>query len=154
MVNYKTMMIMTGILSLTACANQQPAPPPQPDPAIMTISRAVDEIKNERRLLTDSVRQNKPAPAPTNLPNYPEFQQPITLLNWNGPAKEAAKTIAQMIGYQFRISGKPNGIDPQVHLNADGVAAGTLLVELGDQGESVFDIRIDPQQRIMTFIYR
>lgn len=146
------MAAIASFLGLAGCSSTPPAPP-APDPAIMTISRAIDEIRAERRALTDAVRGARPESPPTTLPDYPEFQKPVTMLDWNGPARTALETVANIIGYQFRVSGK-RASDPIVHLNANGVAASTVLIEIGDQGEGLFDVRIDPEQRLLTMIYR
>lgn len=152
----KSLLLLAGVAVIASgCASNEPKPvkPPhvQNDPAIQSIQKAVDEIKSYQHQLAAVERSNKPAPRKVVIPALPEFVTPVYMAGWTGPVDEALSSIAEIIGYRFDKSGN-FGIAPIIHLDAKGDPVSKVLIAIADQGEGVYDIRIDSVQRTLTLV--
>jgi defect-in-organelle-trafficking protein DotD len=108
---------------------------------------------------TDLARIQKARTNPSPLPldeigmNLPdELKRPATL-EWSGPAHEAAKRIAALVGYQFSVVGNPPSIPPVIHVSLQEVPAAKALEQIGLQAFPFGEVAVDPNQKRVEFRY-
>lgn len=150
-------LLLTGLLA-GGCATQQPPEPTytlEDDPAVATLQDAVAHIERQNEILVQVERGERAAKQPTERPaDVPALGESIEMRNWSGPALEAARTVADRIGYEVRISGARPPVAPLVSLDARGKDAWDVIYDIADQAERAMDLRLDVDREIMTVAYR
>jgi len=109
--------------------------------------------KAQENLARVQIARTKPAPLPldeSNLP--PELLTPATI-NWSGPAHEAAKRIAALIGYSFAITGNTPAIPPSINISLVDVPAAKALENIGLQAFPFGEVSVDPNIKRVEFRY-
>ncbi|WP_315921699.1 DotD/TraH family lipoprotein [Mesorhizobium sp. SP-1A] len=116
-------------------------------------SATMTAAKAQENLARVQIARTKPAPLPldeSNLP--PELLTPATI-NWTGPAHEAAKRIAALIGYSFAVTGNPPAIPPSVNISLVDVPAAKALENIGLQAFPFGEVSVDPNVKRVEFRY-
>lgn len=140
-------------LSCACATTKQETAPRSTDPVLTSIQNAVSEMRDFRKLHAEILREQKPMPSKNiSVPQLPEFQTTMHIRNWNGGVQKALDLIAQTMGYSFSVDGKKTP-EPIVHLNGDK-PVGEFLVEIADQGENLYDIRVSTQSKQIKLVYR
>lgn len=149
-----------GILTLGACAHQGQRPTPDNGAALETAARAADRLdaaaeRSASALQTLAmIERTRLTPSPSRVEEAllaSELRQPITM-GWVGPAPEAVRSVARLVGYRFVESGARPSVPTMVTINVEGVSAGQVLADLGLQVQGVGTVLVS--QRTRTVEYR
>jgi hypothetical protein len=148
-------MLVAGLL-LPGCQKAvQPAQPIVSDPVVVALQQAVERIQKDHSVLASVERGLRPAqPLPPKPTHVSEFSERITLRNWNGPADEALRIIAGLIGYSYDESGRRPAIKPVIIFDADNAEFYDVISRIHDQSGSRFQIRIDVTGKRLTMVHR
>lgn len=147
-------LLATGALLAGCQKTVQPQQQPIADPVIVGLKQAVDRIQAEHSVLASVERGLRPVkPLPPKPDHVKEFSQRITLRNWNGPADEALKIIAGLVGYSFDETGFRSPIKPVIILDADNEEFYEVVSKIHDQSGRRFNIRIDVAGKRLTMIH-
>lgn len=133
----------------------------------------LDELdSNSRRAVEDSLAQSaaraaraqetlaqverartEPSPASLDVTGLPaELRRPATM-NWSGPGVEAARQVAGLIGYEFRIVGNPPPTPPMVSVAATDLPVAKIVEDVGLQVQGIAQIVVDPNIKRVEFRY-
>lgn len=99
--------------------------------------------------------RTRPAPRPfddtlTGVPS--ELRRAVTL-EWSGPGVEAARRVATIIGYEFRIVGNPPANPVSVHVSQRESSAAKVLEDIGLQSQPFGQVVVDPNTRRIEYRY-
>ena len=149
-------LVVVGIgTALSGCATSpEPAPTLADDPAIQTIHQAVEHIEDQHKVLVQVEREERATTPPPARPDGEEFETLVYLRNWNGAAFPALEAVAARMGYVMEVSGTRPAVKPMISIDADGVPAYDVLVDIADQGDRHFDLRIDEKRKVLILAYR
>jgi hypothetical protein len=147
-------LLATGALLAGCQKTVQPQQTPVADPVVVALKQAVERIQTEHSVLASVERGLRPTqPLPAKPDHVKEFSQRITLRNWNGPADEALKIIAGLVGYSFDESGLRSPIKPVIMFDADNDEFYEVVSKIHDQSGSRFNIRIDVAGKRLTMVH-
>lgn len=116
-------------------------------------SATMTAAKAQENLARVQIARTQPAPLPldeSNLP--PELLTPATI-SWTGPASEAAKRVAELIGYSFATVGNPPAIPPSINISIVDVPAAKALENIGLQAFPYGEVSVDPNVKRVEFRY-
>ena len=109
--------------------------------------------KAQENLARVQIARTKPAPLPLDESSLPEELRRPATVDWSGPAHEAARKIAALIGYSFAVTGNPPSIPPMVHVSVADVSAAKALENIGLQAYPFGEVTIDPNVKRIEFRY-
>lgn len=133
----------------------------------------LDELdSNSRRAVEDSLAQSaaraakaqetlaqverartEPAPASLDVSGLPsELKRPATM-NWSGPGPEAARQVAGLVGYEFRVVGNPPPNLPMVSIAATDLPVAKIVEDIGLQVQGIAQVLVDPNLKRVEFRY-
>jgi len=113
-------------------------------------SKAADAQQTLARV---QVARTKPAPSPLDESSLPEELKRLATIDWSGPAHEAARKVAALVGYSFAVTGNPPSIPPMVHVSATDVTAAKALENIGLQAYPFGEVTVDPNVKRIEFRY-
>lgn len=118
------------------------------------LARAADRaVKAQETLALVQRARTEPSPLPVDPAGLPaELRRPATM-NWAGPGHEAARQVAGLVGYDFRIVGNPPAVAPMVNVAATDVPVGKIFEDIGLQVQGVAQIAVDPNSKRVEFRY-
>lgn len=99
------------------------------------------------------VSRSKPTPSPLRDADLPEELRRPATLEWSGPAHEAARRLAALVGYRFAVVGNPPSVPPVVHVSVRDVPVGKALEQVGLQAYPFGEVAVDPSSRRVEFRY-
>lgn len=145
-------------LVLGGCATSAPTATTEPstlradveDSIAKAASRAAEAQETLARV---QVSRSKPSPLPVQDANLPEDLRRPATIEWSGPAHEAARRLAALVGYQFSVVGNPPSVPPIVHVSVKDVPAGKALEQVGLQAYPFGEVAVDPNSRRVEFRY-
>jgi len=78
-----------------------------------------------------------PAPKPVeeNLAGVPEDLRKTATMEWTGPAEEAARRMAQIVGWDFRVIGNPPATPVMVNVSMRNAPAVKIMENIGLQAQ-------------------
>jgi len=99
--------------------------------------------------------RTRPAPRPFDetLAGVPVELRKTTTLEWSGPAPEAARRVAAIVGYSFSVVGNPPATPPMVNVHLREVAAAKAFEDIGLQSQPFGQVVVDPNARRVEFRY-
>lgn len=109
--------------------------------------------KAQQELARIQIARTKPAPLPLDESGLPEELLRPSTLNWSGPAHEAARKIADLIGYSFQETGNRPSIPPSIHVTLVDVSAAKALENIGLQAFPFGEVSVDPNVKRVEFRY-
>lgn len=109
--------------------------------------------KAQENLARVQIARTKPAPLPLDESALPEELKRPATIDWSGPAHEAARKIAALIGYSFAITGNPPSIPPMIHMSVEDVTAAKALENIGLQAYPFGEVTVDPNVKRVEFRY-
>ena len=86
----------------------------------------------------------------TTLPE--ELKRPATL-SWSGPAEDAARKMAALVGYSFHIVGNPPSVPPVIQIDFKDITAGMALYQIGVQSFPFGEVGVDAVGKRIEFRY-
>lgn len=97
--------------------------------------------------------RTEPAPASLDVSGLPpELRRPATM-NWSGPAPEAARQVAGLVGYEFRIVGNAPPNLPMVSVAATDLPVAKVVEDIGLQVQGIAQVLVDPNVKRIEFRY-
>lgn len=111
--------------------------------------------KAQEELARIQEARTRPAPKPFDetLANVPQELRKAVTIEWSGPAPEAARRVAQTVGYGFTIVGNPPATPPIVNVSLREVAAAKAFEDIGLQSQPFGQVVVDPNARRVEFRY-
>lgn len=148
-------------LLVGACANQSAVDPsviaastiPQAEAAQRLSESAARAAQAQEELARIQAARTAPAPKPVDetLAGVPaELRRPTTI-EWSGPGHEAARKIAAIIGYDFRIVGNPPATPPMVSVSIRDLPAVKALEDIGNQSQPFAQLIVDAELKRMEY---
>ncbi len=94
-----------------------------------------------------------PAPVDENMDGVPaELRRPVTL-EWSGPAEEAARRVAEVVGWDFHVVGNAPAAGAMVNVSLRARPAVKALEDIGLQAQPFGQVVADPNTRRVEFRY-
>jgi defect-in-organelle-trafficking protein DotD len=157
----RCLLALSAVAGLAACGTNDGARPTGPavayDPAIRTevdqqIAQSSARAANALETLA-MIQRARTAPAAPALDEsgLPEELRRKTTLEFDGPADEAAKSLAEQIGYGFVTTGNPPANPGLVSLDEHDVSVAKALEDLGLQVQRFATVIVDPNLRRVEF---
>lgn len=109
--------------------------------------------KAQETLARVQVARTTPTPSALDEASLPEELKRPATIDWSGPAHEAASKIANLIGYQFKVTGNRPSIPPMVHVSVEDVSAAKALEDIGLQAFPFGEVSVDPNAKRIEFRY-
>lgn len=99
--------------------------------------------------------RTRPAPRPFDetLAGVPSELRRAVTLEWSGPAVEAARRVAVIVGYDFRIVGNPPANPVSIHVSQREAPAAKVLEDIGLQAQPFGQVVVDPNIRRIEYRY-
>lgn len=119
----------------------------------MLAEAASKAAEAQETLARVQVARTRPAPSPLDESSLPEELKRLATIDWSGPAHEAARKVAALIGYSFAVTGNPPSIPPMVHVSATDVTAAKALENIGLQAYPFGEVTVDPNVKRVEFRY-
>lgn len=150
-----SLALAAGTVAMAGCANttQVRDTTLDDDPALKTIQEATRHIEKQNSMLVQIEQAENPTPSPTQKPANEEFDRLVYLRNWNGSATKAVSRVAEIMGYRSRITGNIPAIEPLVSIDANGETAYDVLMDISDQGNRQYDIRVNIKERVINIAF-
>jgi defect-in-organelle-trafficking protein DotD len=155
-------LLAVGIAaSVSGCANS-----PTDD---LSVEAAQSQAEASRRLGESADRATRaqeelariqtarttPAPASVdeNLSGVPEeLRRPVTI-EWSGPAHEAARRVAEIVGWEFHVVGSAPAAAALISVSLRGRPAVKALEDIGVQAQPFGQVVADQNARRIEFRY-
>ena len=152
----QTALAASVLLVVSGCTQKNVMPQtPQTDPAIDAIRQAVQKIQEDHSVLARVERgQRTVRPVPPKPVGVPVMSERITLRHWNGPADEAIRVIAGLVGYTYDESGLRPPIRPTLILDVENKEFYDVLNVINDQSGNRFRLRVDVGGKKLTMVYQ
>jgi defect-in-organelle-trafficking protein DotD len=151
-------MVATSVW-LGGCASKKA---PENDISDVYSNQAIDKelassisrvAKAQETLARVQVARTTPTPSALDETNLPEELKRPATIDWSGPAHEAAEKIANLVGYQFKITGNRPSIPPMIHVSVEDVSAAKALEDIGLQAFPFGEVSVDPNAKRIEFRY-
>jgi len=126
---------------------------PMADASILLSESAQRAATAQEQLVRIQTARTLPAPAPVNesLAGVPDELRRPTTLEWTGPGEEAARRVATIVGYEFRVVGNPPATPPMVNVSVQGVPAVKALEDIGNQVQPFAQVVVDANLKRMEY---
>jgi hypothetical protein len=160
--NWKSFKIAlcAGVMALTlaACGTAPRKDPVLPYEGSVRIDNKVAAAAQtaadaQADLARIQIARTKPAPAPLDETNLPEELKRPATLSWAGPAEDAARRIAALVGYSFQITGNPPSVPPAIQIDVKDVTAAMALYQIGVQAYPFGAVAVDTASKRVEFTY-
>lgn len=154
-----TAIVAAATLWLAGCASTKT---PDNDVSDVYSNQAIDKelassisrvAKAQETLARVQVARTTPTPSALDEAQLPEELKRPATIDWSGPAHEAAAKIANLVGYQFKITGNRPSIPPMVHVSVEDVSAAKALEDIGLQAFPFGEVSVDPNAKRIEFRY-
>jgi len=153
----KLAAVAASALALGACASPKPVavePSSLQAEVQESLAKAASQAAEAQATLARiQVARTKPAPSSLDETALPEELKRPATLDWSGPAHEAARRIAALIGYQFQVVGNQPSIPPMIHVSLTDVPAAKALEQIGLQSSPFGEVSLDPNVKRVEFRY-
>lgn len=94
-----------------------------------------------------------PAPVDENMDGVPAaLRRPVTL-EWSGPAEEAARRVAAVVGWEFHVVGNAPASGEMVNVSLRARPAVKALEDIGLQAQPFAQVVADPNNARIEFRY-
>lgn len=138
---------------LSACATPQTkASLGHQDPAIAALDKTASQVAHQLQLLNATKHSPKHAHI-YPIPHQGPMAQHITL-TWAGPIRPAVKSVAQLVGYHFKVAGRAPASDIIVNVHATAKPAFAVLQNLGWQAGDGAGIVVRPGRKLIMLVYQ
>lgn len=154
-------LLLMGALVVAGCSHREAETPPTAEaataafPARVTdrLAEAADRSSQAARTLAMIERtRTEPLPPPANPDLFaPELRQAVTM-GWVGPAPEAVRSLARLVGYRFVESGARPSVPTMVVVDATEAPVGDVLADIGLQVRGIGAVNVNA--RLRTIEYR
>lgn len=143
-----------GATLVSGCTHTPEPVPLGPDPFEVALAEsAARAAVAQGELARIQAARTAPAPRPfdENMTGVPaEMRRPIDIA-WSGPGVDAARRIAGIVGYRFRVVGNPPSTPLFVDLDESGTPAVKVLEDLGYQVAPFAQVVVDARTRRVEY---
>jgi defect-in-organelle-trafficking protein DotD len=150
-------LIVTAVSVLTACEgflpqNNEKSLVAESDPVSLRLADAAEKASTALQNLARMEQNQKPPvpPPPTNAPA--ELNRHVTVY-WTGPVEQLVKKLAQKIGYDYTLNGKPPAVPVIVAIDVIDRPIIDVFRTAGDQVTNRADIMVDVPRRMVELRY-
>lgn len=145
-------------LLLASCGTKPPADPGLPYDGSLRIENklanaAETAAKAQDELARIQIARTKPAAPVLDEASLPEELKRPATLSWAGPAEDAARKIAALVGYSFQITGNPPSTPPAIQIDFKDITAGMALYQIGVQAYPFGEVAVDATAKRVEFRY-
>lgn len=143
---------------LASCGTKAPKDPGLPYEGNIRIEDKVAKAaeiaaKAQDELARVQIARTKPSAPMLDEASLPaELKRPATL-SWAGPAEDAARKIAALVGYSFIVTGNPPSTPPAVQIDFKDITAGMALYQIGVQAFPFGEVGVDTVSKRVEFRY-
>jgi len=150
----RSLLLAIGML-LVGCSSTPPKKPAPaaPDPALLAIKAATQDIQHSWDRLARQQQSDGPPPRafPEPTPNS-ELSLEVDL-DFVGPIETLAQYLGKKVGYEVRIVGGRPTVPVMINVNVEGWRVYDVLVTAGLQGGTQAGIVLKPNKRIIQVVY-
>lgn len=115
--------------------------------AAETAAKAQDELARVQ------IARTKPSAPLLDEKSLPEKLKRPATLSWSGPAEDAARKIAALVGYSFQVTGNPPSTPPAIQIDFNDITAGMALYHIGVQAFPFGEVAVDATTERVEFRY-
>lgn len=151
-------MLSTVALAAAGCANKvqvEPIPVEGPDATQLLAESASRSARAQEELARIQTARTAPVPKPVqeSLAGVPADLRRTTTMEWTGPAEEAARRMAGLVGWDFRVVGNPSATPVIVNVSMRDVAAVKIMENIGLQTQPFGQVAAIESERRIEFRY-
>ncbi len=129
------------------------ATPVDPDPVGLRLAQAAERATQAQNKMAQIESFRTPLPTQNGLAVSLPGTQQITSITWTGPIDQITRTLSEMAGLTFKVTGKEPPLPMVVSVNAHQEPIGKILQDIGAQAGRRADLIIDPMNRTLDLHY-
>lgn len=159
----KIYLLPVIFLPLTACSTNAPYVGPtneqimEQNSMILSVNKRIEDSFVSTEQAVKELVEIKKASSKIELPVLDESQYPVEMrkkvsLKYDGPAVNAAKEIARLMGYSFTEQGNKTH-ESFIQVYETDVSLASLVAGIGRQVYPYEKIQVDPNNMKITYIY-
>ncbi len=155
-------LITVSTITLTGCADddiENPAmlpvyaTPVDPDPVGLRLAQAAERATQAQNKMAQIESFRTPLPTQDGLGTSLPGTAQITSVTWTGPIDQITRTLSEMAGLSFKVTGKEPPLPMIVSVNAHQEPISKILQDIGAQAGRRADLIIDPTNRTLDLHY-
>ena len=129
------------------------ATPVDPDPVGLRLAQAAERATQAQNKMAQIESFRTPLPTQDGLGASLPGTQQITSVTWTGPIDQITRTLSEMAGLSFKVTGKEPPLPMVVSVNAHQEPISKILQDIGAQAGRRADLIIDPMNRTLDLHY-
>ncbi len=154
----RSLSLLAGLVLLAACEPKPAVVTPiatEPDIVTVKLAQAADKAANALDTIAGIEQQRAPA-VPPSVDDYnnapPNLLQPVSL-RWSSGIEPVARTLAEKVGYRFRVKGNQPPVPLVVNVDAYQQPVLHVLRNIGLQAGSRADLAVDTASGVVEVRY-
>ena len=147
------LVVSAGLTGCATTAPEKPAPPSTPDPALLAIQAATQDIQYSWNRLALQQQSDRPPVRPFPEPTDNSELALRVDLDWVGPIETLARYLGGKVGYEVRIIGGRPTAPVMISIDVEAWRVYDVLVTAGLQGGTQAGIVLKPNKRIIEVVY-
>lgn len=150
------------LVMLTSCADDDVANPTllpvyatpvDPDPVGLRLAQAAERATQAQNKMAQIESFRTPLPTQDGLGASLPGTSQITSVTWTGPIDQITRTLSEMAGLSFKVTGKQPPLPMVVSVDAHQEPISKILQDIGAQAGRRADLIIDPMNRTLDLHY-
>ena len=129
------------------------ATPVDPDPVGLRLAQAAERATQAQNKMAQIESFRTPLPTQDGLGASLPGTQQITSVTWTGPIDQITRTLSEMAGLSFKVTGKEPPLPMVVSVDAHQEPISKILQDIGAQAGRRADLIIDPMNRTLDLHY-
>lgn len=129
------------------------ATPTDPDPVGLRLAQAAERATQAQNKMAQIESFRTPLPTQDGLGASLPGTQQITSVTWTGPIDQITRTLSEMAGLSFKVTGKEPPLPMVVTVDAHQEPISKILQDIGAQAGRRADLIIDPTNRTLDLHY-
>ncbi len=129
------------------------ATPVDPDPVGLRLAQAAERATQAQNKMAQIESFRTPLPTQDGLGASLPGTQQITSVTWTGPIDQITRTLSEMAGLSFKVTGKEPPLPMVVTVDAHQEPISKILQDIGAQAGRRADLIIDPMNRTLDLHY-
>lgn len=155
-------VVAVSTITLTGCADddiENPtllpvyATPVDPDPVGLRLAQAAERATQAQNKMAQIESFRTPLPTQDGLGTSLPGTAQITSVTWTGPIDQITRTLSEMAGLSFKVTGKEPPLPMVVSVDAHQEPISKILQDIGAQAGRRADLIIDPTNRTLDLHY-
>ncbi|AOG03483.1 DotD/TraH family lipoprotein [Bosea sp. RAC05] len=146
----------TSLTVMGGCASKVAVEAPVvegPDASKLLAESADRAARAQEELARIQTARTAPVPRPVeeNLAGVPDDLRRTATMEWSGPAEEAARRMAAIVGWDFRVIGNAPATPVMVSVSMRDIAAVKIMENIGLQAQPFAQVAAIASQRRIEF---